>query len=92
MSQPPAPTPGWPLFASGWIDEIFDGVRYGLEGTVVAEQDSAFQKVTIIDIQRYGKGLLLDGCWRQPSARSGSTTRRSCIQPSAAPSASSGCW
>jgi spermidine synthase len=47
----------------GWIDETFDGVRYGLEGTVIAEQDSPFQKVTIIDSLRYGKGLLLDGCW-----------------------------
>jgi spermidine synthase len=47
----------------GWIDEIFDGVRYGLEGTVVAEEQSAFQRVSIIDSKRYGKGLLLDGCW-----------------------------
>ena len=47
----------------GWIDETFDGVRYGLEGTVIAEQDSPFQTVTIIDSVRYGKGLLLDGCW-----------------------------
>ena len=52
MSTPPAPN---------WIDEIFDGVRYGLEGTVIAEQDSPFQRVTIIDSTRYGKGLLLDG-------------------------------
>jgi spermidine synthase len=55
-SANPAPTPGW-------IDEIFDGVRYGLEGTVIAEQDSPFQRVTIIESARYGKGLLLDGCW-----------------------------
>ena len=27
-STPPSP---------GWIDEIFDGVRYGLEGKVLAE-------------------------------------------------------
>ncbi|MCP9812525.1 polyamine aminopropyltransferase [Synechococcus lacustris] len=47
----------------GWIDEIFDGVRYGLEGTVVAEEQSAFQRVSIIESKRYGKGLLLDGCW-----------------------------
>jgi spermidine synthase len=55
-SANPAPTPGW-------IDEIFEGVRYGLEGTVIAEQDSPFQRVTIIESERYGKGLLLDGCW-----------------------------
>ena len=47
----------------GWIDEIFDGVRYGLEGTVVAEEQSAFQRVSIIESKRYGKGRLLDGCW-----------------------------
>ncbi|MBM5789401.1 MAG: polyamine aminopropyltransferase, partial [Cyanobacteria bacterium M_DeepCast_200m_mx_001] len=63
-AQPkPAPTPGWPLSSSGWIDEIFDGVRYGLAGRVIAEQQSPFQRVTIIDSTRYGKGLLLDGCW-----------------------------
>ena len=63
MNQPPAPTAGWPLPSPGWIDEIFDGVRYSLEGTVLAEAQSPFQRVTIIDSQRYGKGLLLDGCW-----------------------------
>ncbi|MFM8275932.1 MAG: polyamine aminopropyltransferase [Cyanobium sp.] len=53
-SHPPTP---------GWIDEIFDGVRYGLAGQVIAEQQSPYQRVTIIDSERYGKGLLLDGCW-----------------------------
>ena len=38
-------------------------MRYGLEGTVVAEEQSAFQRVSIIESKRYGKGLLLDGCW-----------------------------
>ena len=47
----------------GWIDEQLNGVRYGLEGTVIAEQDSPYQRVTIIDSLAYGKGLLLDGCW-----------------------------
>ncbi|NCY15121.1 MAG: polyamine aminopropyltransferase, partial [Synechococcaceae bacterium WB8_1A_041] len=47
----------------GWIDEIFDGVRYGLVGRVIAEQQSPFQRITVIDSERYGKGLLLDGCW-----------------------------
>jgi len=62
-SSTPAPTPGGPLVESGWIDEIFDGMRYGLAGRVIAEQQSPFQTVTIIDSERYGKGLLLDGCW-----------------------------
>jgi spermidine synthase len=48
---------------SGWIDEIHQGVRYGLAGRVIAEGQSPFQRVTIIESKRYGKGLLLDGCW-----------------------------
>jgi len=49
--------------SSGWVDEIFDGVRYGLAGHVIAEAHSPFQRVTIIESERYGRGLLLDGCW-----------------------------
>jgi spermidine synthase len=58
MVDPANPSP-----SPGWIDEHLNGVRYGLEGTVIAEQDSPFQRVTIIDSLAYGKGLLLDGCW-----------------------------
>jgi spermidine synthase len=46
-----------------WIDEEHQGVRYGLAGRVIAEQQSPYQRVTIIESERYGKGLLLDGCW-----------------------------
>ncbi|WP_094556024.1 polyamine aminopropyltransferase [Synechococcus sp. 1G10] len=49
--------------SAGWVDEIHQGVRYGLEASVLLEQASPYQRVTIIDSQRYGKGLLLDGCW-----------------------------
>ena len=49
--------------SSGWVDESFDGVRYGLAGRVIAEAHSPFQRVTIIESERYGRGLLLDGCW-----------------------------
>ena len=45
------------------MDEIHGGVRYGLAGRVIAEAQSPLQRVTIIDSERYGKGLLLDGCW-----------------------------
>jgi spermidine synthase len=45
------------------VDESFDGVRYGLAGRVIAEAHSPFQRVTIIESERYGRGLLLDGCW-----------------------------
>ncbi|MEB3361822.1 MAG: polyamine aminopropyltransferase [Synechococcaceae cyanobacterium] len=48
---------------SSWIDEEHEGVRYGLAGRVIAERQSPYQRVTIIDSERYGKGLLLDGCW-----------------------------
>ena len=47
----------------GWIDEHHQGVRYGLAGQVLVDEQSAFQRITVIDSERYGKGLLLDGCW-----------------------------
>jgi spermidine synthase len=46
-----------------WVDEILDGVRYGLAATVIEDRNSAFQRVTIIDSEAYGRALLLDGCW-----------------------------
>ena len=49
------------MTSSGWIDEHHNGVRYGLAGAVLHEEQSPFQRVTIIDSERYGKGLLLDG-------------------------------
>ncbi|MGC6482014.1 MAG: polyamine aminopropyltransferase [Synechococcus sp.] len=47
----------------GWIDEHHNGVRYGLQGRVLVEERSPYQRITVIDSERYGKGLLLDGCW-----------------------------
>ena len=61
--MPPAPGPDSTPAQEGWIDEIHQGVRYGLAGRVVCEEQSPFQRVTIIESDRYGKGLLLDGCW-----------------------------
>ena len=49
--------------AVGWIDEPHQGVRYGLAGQVLVEEQSAFQRITVMESERYGKGLLLDGCW-----------------------------
>ncbi len=46
-----------------WVDEVLDGVRYGMAAVVVEECQSPFQRVTIIDSQAYGRALLLDGCW-----------------------------
>ncbi|MFN5465746.1 MAG: polyamine aminopropyltransferase [Cyanobacteriota bacterium] len=61
--MPPAPAPDSTLAQEGWIDEIHQGVRYGLAGRVLHEAQSPFQRVTIIESERYGRGLLLDGCW-----------------------------
>ena len=46
-----------------WIDEYQQGVRYGLEGKLILEEYSPFQKITIFESKRYGKALLLDDCW-----------------------------
>ena len=46
-----------------WIDEYHQGVRYGLEGKIILEESSRFQKITIYESKRYGKALLLDDCW-----------------------------
>ncbi len=65
MSSSPSPgSSASPADApAGWVDEVHAGVRYGLAGRVLAERQSPLQKVTIIESERYGKGLLLDGCW-----------------------------
>tara|TARA_Y100001968_G_C19350776_1_gene714510 strand:+ start:243 stop:1079 length:837 start_codon:yes stop_codon:yes gene_type:complete len=47
----------------GWIDENHNGVRYGLAGEVLVEENTPYQKITIIKSKRYGNGLLLDGSW-----------------------------
>ena len=49
--------------SGGWIDEHHEGVRYGLAGTVLVDEQSDFQRITVVDSERYGRGLLLDGCW-----------------------------
>ena len=46
-----------------WIDEYHDGTRFGLQGKVLVDEISPYQRITIIESSRYGKGLLLDGCW-----------------------------
>ena len=52
-----------PATSSSWIDEHHQGVRYGLKGRVLVDEISPFQRITVIESNRYGKGLLLDGCW-----------------------------
>ena len=51
-----------PSTARDWIDEHHNGVRYGLQGRVIREEQSAIQRITVIESERYGNGLLLDGC------------------------------
>ena len=46
-----------------WLDEYHQGVRYGLQGKLILEESSSFQKITIFESKRYGKALLLDDCW-----------------------------
>ena len=46
-----------------WYDEYINGVRYGLEGKLILEEFSPFQKITIYESKRYGRALLLDDCW-----------------------------
>jgi len=48
---------------TNWIDEYHQGARYGLEGKLILEESSPFQKITICETKRYGKALLLDDCW-----------------------------
>ncbi len=48
---------------SSWTDEYHEGVRYGLEGEVIIDQQSQFQRITIVKSKRYGNALLLNGCW-----------------------------
>ncbi len=48
---------------SKWIDECHQGIRYGMEGKVLIKEKSKFQEIMVIESTRYGKGLLLDGCW-----------------------------
>lgn len=48
---------------SNWIDEYHNGVRYGLDCKILVDEQSVHQRITIIESSRYGKGLLLDGCW-----------------------------
>ena len=48
---------------TNWIDEYHQGSRYGLEGEILFDRESNFQRITIIESKRYGKALLLNGCW-----------------------------
>ena len=52
-----------PSTAYDWIDEHHNGVRYGLQGKVIVDEQSTIQRITVIHSNRYGNGLLLDGCW-----------------------------
>ena len=49
--------------SSDWLDEYHQGARYGLQGKLILEESSPFQKITIYESKRYGKALLLDDCW-----------------------------
>tara|TARA_B100000700_G_scaffold331570_1_gene465664 strand:+ start:4188 stop:5057 length:870 start_codon:yes stop_codon:yes gene_type:complete len=46
-----------------WLNEYIDNVSYGLKGEIIIEKKSDFQKITIFESIKYGKTLLLDGCF-----------------------------
>ena len=75
-----------------WVDEVLDGVRYGMAAVLVEERPQPFQRVTIIDSQAYGKALLLDGCWMTAERQGAITTNPWCTPPCVGPRGSQGCW
>ncbi|WP_036901102.1 MULTISPECIES: polyamine aminopropyltransferase [Prochlorococcus] len=46
-----------------WVDEYQNNARFGLKGKVIIEEQSNYQKITIIESKLYGNALLLDNCW-----------------------------
>ena len=46
-----------------WIDEFHLNVRYGMEGQILINEISPYQKIMVVESIRYGRGLLLDNCW-----------------------------
>ena len=46
-----------------WIEEYHKDTRFGLKGKILVEENTPYQKITIVDTKHYGKGLLLDDCW-----------------------------
>ncbi|HJO78263.1 MAG TPA: polyamine aminopropyltransferase, partial [Prochlorococcaceae cyanobacterium Fu_MAG_134] len=38
-----------PATSSSWIDEHHQGVRYGLQGRVLVDEISPFQRITVIE-------------------------------------------
>ena len=48
---------------TNWFDEYHEGTRYGIEGSLLLEEESKYQKITIIKTKRYGNALLLNNCW-----------------------------
>ncbi len=48
---------------SKWFDEYHKGVRYGLQGEILIDLKSEYQQITVFNSRRYGRALLLNGCW-----------------------------
>ncbi len=46
-----------------WIDEINRESRYGMQGKIVIKMNSLFQEIIILETEKYGNALMLDGCW-----------------------------
>ncbi len=50
-------------FINSWVDECHENSRYGLKGRIIIEENSKYQRITIVESKKYGKALLLDNCW-----------------------------
>ena len=46
-----------------WLDEVHRESRYGLKGKIIFKKNSPFQEIIILETDKYGKALMLDGCW-----------------------------
>ena len=46
-----------------WIDEIYKDSRYGIKGKILVKKKSKFQEIIIVETEKYGNALMLDGCW-----------------------------
>ena len=57
---------------------------------MLTEETSPFQRISVIRSERYGRGLLLDGCWM--TAGQERHYHEALVHLDLAGSRSSGCW
>ena len=58
----------------GWLDR--GGTPVGMDSPArFCGGNQSFQRITVIRSERYGKGLLLDGCWMTAERQNVTITR-----------------